>query len=86
MDKIDKILNQLSQKEREKIKDTLSQIDNNNFENLDLKKLKDREDLFRVRKGSLRIIFRKIDNSIKILAIEHRSSKTYKNLSKLKSP
>jgi len=78
MDKIDKILNQLSQKEREKIKDALSQINNNNFENLDLKKLKDREDLFRVRKGSLRIIFRKIDGSIKILAIERRSGKTYK--------
>jgi len=78
MDRINKILNKLSPKEKEKIKEILLQIDNNNFENIDLKKLRDRKDVFRVRKGSLRIIFRKIDDATKILAIERRSSKTYK--------
>jgi len=78
MDRIYKILNKLNQKERERIKEILLQIDNNNFENIDLKKLKDRKDVFRVRKGSWRIIFRKIDDTIKILAIERRASKTYK--------
>ncbi len=78
MDKIEKSLNKLSSQEKKKIKEILFQVDKGNFQNLDTKKLKGRNDVFRIRKGSIRIIFRKINNSIKVLTIERRVSKTYK--------
>ena len=78
MDKIEKSLNKLSSQERQKIKEILLQVNKGNFQNLDTKKLKGRNDVFRIRKGSIRIIFRKINNFIKILTIERRASKTYK--------
>lgn len=77
MDKIKKALNKLSPKERRRLKKILFQIDAGDFQGLNLKKLKGRNDVFRVRKGNIRIIFRKKDNSIKILSIERRGSKTY---------
>jgi len=77
MDKIDKALNKLSPKERSKLKEILLQINKGNLYDLDLKKLKARKDVFRVRKGNIRIIFRKTDETIKILTVERRSSKTY---------
>ena len=78
MGKIEKALNKLNPKEREKFKEILLQINAGNFQELDLKKLKGRKDIFRVRKGDMRIIFYRTDNSIKILSVERRTSKTYK--------
>ena len=78
MDKIGKALNKLSQKERQKIKEILFQIDKGSFQNLDTKKLKGRDGIFRVRQGNVRIIFLKKKNSIRVLTIERRGSKTYK--------
>jgi len=77
MDKIDKALDKLSPKERVKLKTMLLQISSGDFFDLDLKKLKARKDVFRVRKGSIRIIFHKAGEAIKILTVERRSSKTY---------
>ena len=57
MDKIQKLLNSLSNKEKLKIKEILLKIKSKNLESLDIKKLKGREDIFRIRKGKLRIIF-----------------------------
>lgn len=78
MDKIEKILNKLSPKERKRVKDILLKIDSNDFQNLDIKKLKTRDDIFRIRKGDIRIILCKKENSINVLSIERRGSKTYK--------
>lgn len=78
MDKIDKALNKLLPKGKQKLKSILLQIERDDFQNLDLKKLKGRKDIFRIRKGSMRILIQKIGNSIKILSIEHRGSKTYR--------
>ena len=79
MDKIEKALKSLTSQERKKLKDILAQVDEGDFQNLDLKKIKERTDIYRVRKKSIRIIFRKAQsNSIKVLTIERRSSKTYK--------
>jgi len=80
MDKIEKALNKFNSREREKLKKILIQIDKKDFQNLDLKKLKERNDVFRIRKSNIRIIFRKIDNSIKILSIERRSNNTYNKI------
>jgi len=78
MDKIKKALNKLSSKEGQRLKKILTQIDNRDFQNLNLKKLKGKSDVFRIRKGSMRIIFHKIGHSIKVLSVERRNSKTYK--------
>jgi len=80
MDKIEKALNKFNSREREKLKKILIQIDKKDFQNLDLKKLKGRDDVFHIRKSNIRIIFRKIDNSIKILSIERRSNNTYNKI------
>jgi len=78
MDRIKKALNKLSFKERQKIKEILLQIEQGSFQNLNVKKLKGRVDIFRVRKSDIRIIFCKIKNTINVLTIERRGSKTYR--------
>ena len=78
MDKIKKALSKLSLKENQKVKEILLQIDKSSFQGLNTKKLKGRIDIFRVRQGNIRIIFSKKNNSIKVLTIERRGSKTYK--------
>jgi len=80
MDKIEKALRKLTQKERERVKKILERINWGKFEGLNLRKLKGRNDIFRVRKGNLRIIYRQTDNKIFILTIERRAEKTYKHL------
>jgi len=78
MDKIGKALNRLGAKGKQKLKSIHLQIERDDFRNLDLKKLKGRKDIFRIRKGNMRIIIYKTNNSTKILSIEHRSTKTYR--------
>lgn len=78
MDKIDKALRKLSVKEQRLIKEILVLLQAGKYANLDLKKLKGRDDIYRIRKGSIRIIFRKdTARNIFILAIERRSDTTY---------
>lgn len=79
MDKIQKALNRLSDKEKRIVKQILERLESNDIVGLDLQKLKGTKDVFRIRKGDLRIIFRKINKTIMILAIERRSEKTYRN-------
>jgi mRNA-degrading endonuclease RelE of RelBE toxin-antitoxin system len=79
MDKINKSLQKLNGKERKRIKETLEQLKNKNFKGLQTKKLKGQYDVFRVRKGGIRIIYRVSEvGEMFILAIERRSEKTYK--------
>lgn len=80
MDKIDKNLAKLSGKEREWVRQILKQILLQNFQGLDIKKLKGKDDIFRARKRDIRIIYRvSPKKEIFILSIERRSEKTYKN-------
>lgn len=80
MDKIAKALEKLSAKEKGLIKTILLKIKSNSLAGFDLKKLKNCDNIFRVRKGKLRVIFKKQDNGCYfILAIEKRSDKTYNN-------
>jgi len=80
MDKIVKALKRLSSKERGIIKGILSKIKNGSLSGFDLKKLKNCDDIFRIRRGKLRIIFKKQnDGQYFILTIERRSDKTYGN-------
>ena len=80
MDKIAKALQNLSPQERKMIKGILLKIKGSSLSGFDLKKLKNCDDIFRIRKGKLRIIFRKQnDGRYFILAIERRCDKTYNN-------
>lgn len=79
MDKIQKALNKLSDRERKLIKEILSRLTAGDLLGLDIQKLKGHPDIFRVRKGDLRLIYRKIGNNIILLAIERRNEKTYRD-------
>ena len=72
MDKITKALNKLSEKERKKIKHILQKIDKGDFGGTDIKKLKGYSNIFRVRKGEFRIIFKRNNGNIAILSIEKK--------------
>lgn len=78
MDKIQKELAKLTPKEREHLKEILRRIQAGGLKGLDIKKLKAREDIFRVRKGSMRVIYRVVSKEIFVLAVERRSEKTYR--------
>jgi len=78
MDKITKALGKLTPKERDWVKEILERLNSRNIAGLDIKKLKGREDIFRARKGDVRIIYRLAEKEIFILAIERRNEKTYK--------
>ncbi len=78
MDKILKALKKFSTKEKEWVKVILRNLKNNNFKNLKLKKLKARKDIYRIRKSSIRIIYRLKNKKIILLTIERKSDNTYK--------
>ncbi|MDP3992871.1 MAG: hypothetical protein Q8Q05_01510 [bacterium] len=80
MDKIDKALKKLTPKERRLLKELLHTIGKSGLEGLDVKKLVGRSDIFRVRKGDLRVILKISGKATNILAIERRSEKTYRNI------
>ncbi|MBI2450308.1 MAG: hypothetical protein HYV47_02085 [Candidatus Nealsonbacteria bacterium] len=78
MDKIEKALQKLTLKEREAIKQLLTKLQSGQIDDLDIKKLKGRDDIFRARKGKIRIIYRNDGNGFCILSIERRNETTYK--------
>ena len=79
VDKIEKALRKLTEKERKLVKNILTKIQRGGVKDLDIKKLKGRDDIFRVRKGRIRVVFRKNNNKIFVLSIERRSDSTYKD-------
>ncbi len=79
MDKIEKALARLSSKEQAWVKEILAELNSNNAAHLHIQKLKGHTDIYRVRKGDVRVIFRKTSMGVFILAIERRSEKTYRD-------
>ena len=81
MDRIEKALKKLHPWEREIIQEILSKIKRGDIQGLNIKKLKGRGDIFRARKGDIRIIYRvKAEGNMFLLAIERKSEKTYRGL------
>lgn len=78
MDKIDKALKGLDPKDKERIKNILKALRLGRFENLDIKKLKGTEGVFRARKGNLRIIYQIRNGQVFILKLGSRKEDTYK--------
>ena len=77
MDKISTALKKLSVKEGKEIKNILKNIKLKQLSGFDIKKLKGHDNIFRVRKGNLRVIFLKYSDGVKILAIERKGDNTY---------
>ena len=79
MDRISKALKKINERERGFVKEILVKLESRSSRGLDIKKLKRGENIFRARKGKLRVIY-KIDKGgrIFVLAIERRAEKTYK--------
>jgi len=80
MHKIDKILKKLSPEERKQITVCIGQIVNGDTNSLDIKKLKGQKYFYRVRIGSLRIIFFKKQEENLIISINRKNDNTYRNL------
>jgi mRNA-degrading endonuclease RelE of RelBE toxin-antitoxin system len=79
MDKITKALQKLSEKERQKVKTVLSRLLSGDTSDLDIKKLKDRNDIFRLQIRDLRIIYRTSPKEkIAVLMIARQNENTYK--------
>ena len=77
MDAIEKALKKLTPQERLRVKEILARLMSGKTKGLDIKKLKGRDDVFRARKGDIRIIYRKQAASLFILLIERRNEQTY---------
>jgi mRNA-degrading endonuclease RelE of RelBE toxin-antitoxin system len=77
MDRIEKALAKLTEKEQVWTKELLFKLSSGRIQGLDIKKLKGRDDIFRIRKGDIRVIYRRTNDNIFILSIERRNEKTY---------
>jgi mRNA-degrading endonuclease RelE of RelBE toxin-antitoxin system len=77
MDKVEKYLRKKSLPERQKILFVLEKILAREFDDLQVLKLKGRQDVYRVRKGNMRIIFEVRDGKVFLLKIEDRNDTTY---------
>ena len=77
MDKIQKFLQKLSQKERTAIESIINQIIRRDITGIDVKKLRGEDHLFRARKGNIRIIFSMKKDYAYIITIERRNDTTY---------
>ncbi len=81
MNKLEKALSKLSANERNHIEVLINQLASRVLqENADIKKLKGAQNVFRIRKGRLRIMYREEKEAIEVLEISLRSEKTYRNI------
>ncbi len=79
MPSLKKLLSKFSQEERGVLLPLVEKVLSGNWQSLDIKKLKGFSDVYRVRRGKLRIVYQLHSKKVLILTIERRSDKTYKN-------
>ncbi len=77
MDRIQKFIRKLSKRERQQILSIVERVQEGNINGLDVKKLQGRDQEFRIRKGNIRIIFRRTASGFEVIDIQWRGSKTY---------
>ncbi len=78
MPRLKKLLSKLSRAEARTAEILIEKIISLNWRNLDMKRLKGHHNIFRVRKGSIRVIFLEDRSGISILSVERRREDTYK--------
>ena len=80
MDKIDKALLKLSDKQRHKLMGAFSLVVNGQLDGLNITKLKGHKDLYRLRIGNTRLIYRKTDQQqLVVVYVGKRDEQTYRN-------
>jgi mRNA-degrading endonuclease RelE of RelBE toxin-antitoxin system len=79
MDRNQKFLKRLSDKEFNAVEKILQQILIRDTTDLDIKKLSGYRDIYRIRHGNIRIIFLDTGNYTEVLEISRRTEQTYKN-------
>ena len=78
MDRIEKALRALSDKEKTALRSILARILARDFLGLEVRKLRGYDAIYRVRKGRMRMLYRiERDGAVRILAVERRSDTTY---------
>ena len=80
MDKLAKLLKKLTSKESNQLAKTLRALLSGETDSLDIKKLKGVDNVYRVRVGNLRIIFRREKRDIRVLEVSRRDDTTYRAL------
>lgn len=78
--KLVKFLKKLSVKDRNIIESLIISIKNKEWKHLDIKKLQGNSNIFRVRKGDLRIIFSINGDNVDLIDITKRSDNTYSDI------
>jgi mRNA-degrading endonuclease RelE of RelBE toxin-antitoxin system len=80
MDKINKALLKLSDKQRTKLIDAYGRVLAGQVSGLDLKKLKGHSDIYRLRVGDSRLLFRQLPGGERIvLYVGKRDDQTYRD-------
>ncbi len=79
MDKTDKFLNKLSESESVRVQKAIANILSRDTDGYDIKKLKGYRDVYRIRIGTVRIIYRQLEDDIEVLDIGRRNEKTYRD-------
>ena len=74
---LEKFLAKVSPKEKKLLGKIIEKIITRNFIDLDLKKLTGQENIFRIRKGVFRIIFKITKAGVKIITITRRNDTIY---------
>ena len=77
MPTLERLLSEFNKKDRKILEHLINRITSPDWSSLNIKKLKGNQDIFRLRKGKLRIIFMKVSNDIRIINIERRKEDTY---------
>jgi mRNA-degrading endonuclease RelE of RelBE toxin-antitoxin system len=78
-DEITKFLAQLPPKQLGVVLKLMRSIETNNINLQDSKKLSGSKDIFRLRKGTFRIIYKQNKNETVILSVTRRTEKTYRD-------
>ena len=76
-DRITKVLDKMPERERKKLEAIMELVELGQLDGMDVKKLKGRKDIYRIRKGEMRILFIKNNFETYILAVERRTDTTY---------
>ncbi|MBI2099533.1 type II toxin-antitoxin system RelE/ParE family toxin [Candidatus Uhrbacteria bacterium] len=76
-DHIQKFLRKIPERQRKQIEYLIEKIMSRETAGLDIQKLKGIKDVYRLKKGDMRIIYRIFNDEIMIIAIERRSDTTY---------
>lgn len=80
MDKIDKSLSKLSKQKRQKLLEAFEKARRGDITGLDIKKLKGHKEIYRLRVGDTRLIFRVLPSEDAIiLHIGKRDEQTYRD-------